>query len=80
MHWRKSLRFLLFEWDYTKWSKQNEQRSVQRSSKAFNEWEKTVEFLIIEQSTFKYVTRKAKSSENRNTVNIKKSCRMLNNS
>ncbi len=35
---------------------------------------------MIEQSTFEHVTRKAKSSENRNAVNIKKSCRTLNNS
>ncbi len=35
---------------------------------------------MIKQSTFKHVTRKARSSENRNAVNIKKSCRMLNNS
>ncbi len=34
MHWRRSSRFSLFEWDYMKWSKQNEWRSVQRSSKA----------------------------------------------
>ncbi len=80
MHWRKSLRFLLFEWDHMKWSKQNERRSVQRSSRACNEWEKAVESSMIEQSTFKHVIKRARSSENKNAVNIKKSCRTLNNS
>ncbi len=77
MHWRKSSRILLSERDHTKWSKQNEWRSVQRSC---NEWEKAVKSSMIEQSTFKHVTRRAKSSENKNAVNIKRSCRMLNNS
>ncbi len=80
MHWRKSSRFSLSEQDHMKWSKQNEQRSVQRSLRVCNEWEEAVKSLIIEQSTFKHVTRRARLSENRNAVNIKKSCRMLNNS
>ncbi len=80
MHWRRSLRFLLSEWDYMKWSKQNERRSVWKSLKVCNKWEEVVKLLMIEQSTFKHMTRKARSSENKNAVNIKKSCRMLNNS
>ncbi len=80
MHWRRSSRFSLSERDHTKWSKQNKQRSVWRSSRACDEWEEVVELLMTEQSTFKHVTRRAKSSENRNAVNIKRSCRMLNNS
>ncbi len=80
MHWRRSLRFSLFKRNYMKWSKQNERRSVQRSSRACNEWEKAVESLMIEQSTFKHVTRRARSSENRNAVNIERSCKTLNNS
>ncbi len=80
MHWRRSLRFSLSEQDHIKWSKQNEQRNVWRSSKACNEWEETVELLTIEQSTFEHVIKRARSSENRNAVNIKKLCRMLNNS
>ncbi len=80
MHWKRSSRFLLSEQNHTKWSKQNEWRNVWRLSKACNEWKKAVELLMIEQSTFKHVTRKARSSENRNAVNIEKSCKMLNNS
>ena len=80
MHWRRSLRFLLSKQDHMKWSKQNEQRSVWKSSKACDEWKKTVESLMIKQSTFKHVTKRARSSENRNAVNIKRSGRMLNNS
>ncbi len=80
MHWRRSSRFLLSERNHMKWSKQNELRSVQRSSRACNEWKEAVESLMIEQSTFKHVTRRARSSENRNAVNIKRSCRTLNNS
>ncbi len=80
MHWKRSSRFSFFERNYTKWLKQNERRSVWRSLRACNEWKKVVESLIIEQSTFKHVTRRAKSSENRNTVNIERSCRTLNNS
>ncbi len=80
MHWRRSSRFSLFERDHIKWSKQNERRSVQRSSRACNEWEKVVELLMIEQSTFEHVIKRARSSENRNAVNIKRSCRTLNNS
>ncbi len=80
MHWRRSLRFSLSEQDHTKWSKQNERRSVWRSSRVYNEWKEVVELSTTEQSTFKYVTRRARSSENRNAVNIKKSCRTLNNS
>ncbi len=80
MHWRRSLRFSLFERNHMKWSKQNERKSVQRSSRACNEWEEFIESLMIEQSTFKHVTRRARLSENRNAVNIKRSCRMLNNS
>jgi len=30
---------------------------------------------MIEQSTFKHVTRRVKSSENRNAINIERSCR-----
>ncbi len=77
MHWRKSSRFLLSEWDHTKWSKQNERRNVWKSSKACNEWEETVESLMIEQSTFKHMTRRARSSENRNAVNIEQFSREL---
>ncbi len=80
MHWRKLSRFLLFERDHTKWSKQNERRSVQRSSKVCNEWKEVVKLLMTEQSTFKHVIRRARSSENRNAVNIKRSCRTWNNS
>ena len=80
MHWRRSLRFSLSERDHMKWSKQNERKSVQRSSRACNEWEEAVESLMTEQSTFKHVTRRVRSSENRNAVNIEKLCRMLNNS
>ncbi len=80
MHWRKSLRFSFFERDHMKWSKQNERKSVWKSSKACNEWEEAVESSMTEQSTFKHVTRKARSSENRNAVNIERSCRILNNS
>ncbi len=80
MHWRRLLRFSLFEWDHMKWSKQNERRSVWKSSKVCNEWKKAVKSSTIEQSIFKHVIRKARSSENRNTMNIKKSCRTLNNS
>ena len=80
MYWRKSSRFLLFEQDHMKWSKQNEQRSVWRSSRACNEWEKAVKLSMIEQSTFKHMIRRARSSENRNAVNIERSCRMSNNS
>ncbi len=80
MHWRKSLRFLLSERDYTKWSKQNERRSVWKSSRACNEWEEVVKLLMIEQNTFKHMIRRARLSENRNAVNIEKSCRTLNNS
>ncbi len=80
MHWRRLLRFSLSERDHMKWSKQNEWRSVWRSSRACNEWEETVELLMTEQSTFKHVTRRVRSSENRNAVNIEKSCKMLNNS
>ena len=80
MHWRKSLRFLLSERDHMKWLKQNERRSVRRLLRACNEWEKTVESSMTEQSTFKHVTRRARSSENRNAVNIERLCRMLNNS
>ncbi len=80
MHWRKSSRFSLSERDHMKWSNQNERRSVWRSSRACNEWEEAVESSTTEQSTFKHVTRRARSSEDRNAVNIKKSCRMLNNS
>ncbi len=80
MHWRRLLRFSLFERDYTKWSKQNERRNVWRLSRACDKWEEAVKSSMIEQSTFKHVTRKARSSENRNAVNIKRSCRMLNNS
>ncbi len=79
MHWRKSLRFSLFEWNHMKWSKQNERKSVQRSSRACNEWEEVVESLMIEQSTFKHVIRRVKSLKNRDAVNIKRSCKMLNN-
>ncbi len=79
MHWRKSSRFSLSEWNHMKWLKQNERKSVQRLFRACNKWKKAVELLMIEQSTFKHVTRKARSSENRNAVNIKRSCRMLNN-
>ena len=80
MHWRRSLRFSLFKRDYTKWSKQNERRSVWRSSKACNEWKEVIKSSTIEQNTFKHVIRRARSSENRNAVNIKRSCKMLNNS
>ncbi len=80
MHWRRSSRFSLSERDHMKWSKQNERRSVQRSSRVWNEWEEVVESSTTEQSTFKHVTRRARSSENRNAVNIEKSCRMSNNS
>ncbi len=80
MHWRKSLRFSLSKQVHTKWSKQNERKNVWRSSRACNEWEEAVELLMTEQSTFKHVTRRARSSENRNIVNIEKSCRTLNNS
>ncbi len=80
MHWRRSLRFSFFERDHMKWSKQNERKSVWKSSRACNEWEKVVESSIIEQSTFKHVTRRTRSSENRNAVNIEKSCKTLNNS
>jgi len=34
---------------------------------------------MTEQNTFKHMTRKARSSENRNAVNIERSCRTLNN-
>ena len=74
------MRFSLSERDYMKWSKQNERRSVWKSSKICNEWEEVVKSSMIEQSTFKHVIRRARSSENRNAVNIKRSCRMLNNS
>ncbi len=80
MHWKKSSRFSLSERDHMKRSKQNEWRSVQKSSRACDEWEEVVESSMIEQSTFKHVIRRAKSSENRNAVNIEKSCRMSNNS
>ncbi len=80
MHWRRSSRFSLSEQDHTKWSKQNKRRNVQKSSRVCNKWKEVVESLMIEQSTFKHVTRRARSSENRNAVNIKKSCRMSNNS
>ncbi len=80
MHWRKSSRFSLSERDHMKWSKQNEQRSVWKSSKACNEWEEIIKSSMIEQSTFEHVTRKVRSSENRNAVSIEKSCKMLNNS
>ncbi len=80
MHWRRSSRFSLFKQNHTKWSKQNERRSVWRLSRACNEWEKAVESSMTEQSTFKHVTRRARSSENKNAMNIEKSCRMLNNS
>ncbi len=80
MHWRRSLRFSFFERDHMKWSKQNERKSVWKSSRACNEWEEVVESSIIEQSTFKHVTRRTRSSENRNAVNIEKSCKTLNNS
>ncbi len=80
MHWRRSSRFSLFERNHMKWSKQNEQRSVWRLSRVCNEWEEAVESSMIEQSTFKHVTRRARSSENRNAMNIKRSCRMSNNS
>ncbi len=69
MHWRRLLRFSLFKQDYMKWSKQNERRSVWKSSKACNKWKETVESLMTEQSTFKHITRRARSSENRNAVN-----------
>ncbi len=79
MHWRKSLRFLFFKWNHIKWSKQNERKSVWRSLRVCNEWKEVVELLMIEQSTFKHVTRRARSSENKNAVNIKRSCRMSSN-
>ena len=80
MHWRRLLRFSLSERDHTKWSKQNEWRSVWRSSRACNKWKEIVKSSMIEQSTFKHVTRRARSSENRNAMNIERSCRMSNNS
>jgi len=40
----------------------------------------TVESSTTEQSTFKHVTRRARSSKNRNAVNIERSCRTSNNS
>ncbi len=80
MHWRRLSRFSLSEWDHMKWSKQNEQRSVWRLLRACNEWEEAVESLMIKQSTFKHVIKRTKSSENKNAVNIKRSCRTLNNS
>ncbi len=48
-------------------------KSVQRKKKV-------VESLMTEQSTFKHVIKRARSSENRNAVSIEISCRMLNNS
>ncbi len=80
MHWRKSLRFSLSEWNHTKWSKQNERKSVQKLSRACNKWKEAVESSTIKQSTFKHVIKRVRSSENRNAVNIEKSCRTLNNS
>ena len=80
MHWRKSSRFSLFEQDHMKWSKQNEWRSVWKSSKACNEWKEVVKSSMTEQSTFKHVIKRAKLSENKSAVNIEKSCRMLSNS
>ncbi len=80
MHWRKSSRFSLSERDHTKWSKQNKRRSVWKLLRVCNEWKEAVESLMTEQSTFKHVIRRARSSENRNAVNIERSCRTSNNS
>ncbi len=80
MNWRRSSRFSLSERDYMKWSKQNEWRNVWKSLRVCNELKEIIKLLMIKQSTFKHVIRKARLSENRNAVNIKKSCKMLNNS